>query len=104
MLWLAPAANILAFVYTGSILGGALMLSRLVAALMMAFVVGAVMRAAFRKEANRQHPLPRAAVRAGPWIAQQHLSCWGWSWFRCWRPTTWCAREPSARRFSCGPC
>jgi uncharacterized membrane protein YraQ (UPF0718 family) len=54
VLWVAPAANILALAYTGSILGRDLMLARIVAALAMAFVVGAVMTAAFR----RSEPAP----------------------------------------------
>jgi len=50
ILWVAPAANILALVYTGSILGAGMVLSRIVAALSMAVVVGTVMTIAFRKE------------------------------------------------------
>lgn len=49
VLWVAPAANILALAYTGSILGRDLMLARLVAALAMALLVGAVMTMAFRR-------------------------------------------------------
>ncbi len=52
VLWVAPAANILALVYTGNILGGAMVAARIAAALSMAFVVGAVMTAAFRGESN----------------------------------------------------
>lgn len=50
VLWVAPAANILALAYTGSILGRDLMLARLVAALLMAFIVGGVMTVAFRRD------------------------------------------------------
>jgi len=50
LLWVAPAANILALVYTGSILGGQMVIARLVSALLMCFVVGFVMAYAFRKE------------------------------------------------------
>ena len=50
LLWVAPAANILALVYTGSILGSGMVAARLLAALSMSFVVGAVMLSAFRKE------------------------------------------------------
>ncbi|MBN1152142.1 MAG: permease [Dehalococcoidia bacterium] len=50
ILWVAPAANILALTYTGSILGGAMVAARLVSALLMSVVVGAVMAYAFRKE------------------------------------------------------
>ncbi len=50
ILWVAPAANILALVYTGAILGGEMVAVRIIAALAMAFVVGTVMSAAFRRE------------------------------------------------------
>lgn len=46
----APAANILALAYTGSILGRDLMLARVVSAHLTAFVMGGVMMAAFRRE------------------------------------------------------
>ncbi len=47
VLWVAPAANILALVYTGAILGRDMVLVRLAAALVMAGVVGTVMSVAF---------------------------------------------------------
>ena len=50
ILWVAPAANILALTYTGSILGGAMVAARLASALLMSVVVGGVMAYAFRKE------------------------------------------------------
>jgi uncharacterized membrane protein YraQ (UPF0718 family) len=50
ILWVAPAANILALTYTGSILGAEIAAHRVIAALLMAFVVGAVMTLAFRGE------------------------------------------------------
>jgi len=50
LLWVAPAANILALVYTGSILGSQMVIARIVAALSVSFIVGAVMFLAFRKE------------------------------------------------------
>lgn len=49
-LWVAPAANILCIIYTGSVLGAKMVVSRLIAAISMAFVVGIVMSATFRKE------------------------------------------------------
>lgn len=55
VLWVAPAANILAIMYTGAILGYDMALIRIIAALLMAFVVGAIMSAFFLKEdRNRQ--------------------------------------------------
>lgn len=50
VLWVAPATNILALIYTGNILGGGIVLSRVVAALVMAFIVGLVMSLFFSKE------------------------------------------------------
>ena len=50
LLWVAPAANILALVYTGQILGTEMVIARLVSALVMCFAVGYVMVYAFYKE------------------------------------------------------
>jgi len=50
LLWVAPAANILALVYTGSILGAQMVIARLVSALLMSFAVGFVMAYAFYRE------------------------------------------------------
>lgn len=54
LLWVAPAANILALVYTGSILGSQMVIARLVAALLMSFVVGLVMAGAFYREGKNR--------------------------------------------------
>jgi uncharacterized membrane protein YraQ (UPF0718 family) len=64
ILWVAPAANILALVYTGAILGGEMVAVRLVAALAMAGVVGTVMTMLFRASEIRRSadaPEPEAA-------------------------------------------
>jgi hypothetical protein len=50
VLWVAPAANILAIVYTGAVLGSEMVILRILSALAMAFVVGWVMSFAFRRE------------------------------------------------------
>ena len=50
LLWVAPAANILALVYTGSILGPQMVAARLISALLMSFVVGFVMAYIFYRE------------------------------------------------------
>jgi uncharacterized membrane protein YraQ (UPF0718 family) len=50
VLWVAPAANILAIVYTGAILGSEMVIVRILSALSMAFVVGWVMSFVFRRE------------------------------------------------------
>ena len=54
ILWVAPAANILALVYTGSILGTQMVIARLVSALLMAFVIGLVMAYAFHNEEKKR--------------------------------------------------
>lgn len=50
VLWVAPATNVLALTYTGSLLGVSLAIARVVAALIMAFVVGEVMSLIFQRE------------------------------------------------------
>jgi len=72
VLWVAPATNILALLYTGSILGGGMVLARISAALLMALVVGAVMSVAFRGERSMGNPAAADAVR-GPIIARERL-------------------------------
>ncbi|MCX8091666.1 MAG: permease, partial [Verrucomicrobiae bacterium] len=50
LLWVAPASNLLALVYTGNVLGPGLTLARLITALLMAFAIGSVMTLAFHRE------------------------------------------------------
>lgn len=50
LLWVAPAANILALVYTGQILGAEMVAARLISAIVMSFAIGLVMAYAFLKE------------------------------------------------------
>lgn len=50
LLWVAPAANVLALVYTGTILGTEMVLTRVVVAILVAVLVGWVMSAAFLAE------------------------------------------------------
>jgi hypothetical protein len=47
LLWVAPSANILSLVYTGNVLGAGMAVSRVVASLAMAFLVGIAMESAF---------------------------------------------------------
>lgn len=56
LLWVAPAANVLALTYTGAVLGAEMVIVRVLAALLMAFVVGAVMLGAFRREESHRVP------------------------------------------------
>jgi uncharacterized membrane protein YraQ (UPF0718 family) len=73
VLWVAPAANILALTYTGAILGSTMVLARIVAALVMAFVVGWVMTVVFRREEQaRLQPLA-APSNPGQATAPTHL-------------------------------
>ncbi|MEG3617648.1 permease [Magnetovibrio sp. PR-2] len=60
VLWVAPAANVLALTYTGTILGAEMVIARIVAALAMAFVVGWVMTLAFR---NEERELPNIQMQ-----------------------------------------
>ncbi len=50
VLWVAPSANLLALIYTGNILGGEIVVARVAASLLMAFIVGWVMTLVFRNE------------------------------------------------------
>lgn len=61
LLWVAPAANILALVYTGSILGSQMVVARLIGALLMSFVVGSVMAYAFYREEKNRIPTIKAS-------------------------------------------
>lgn len=55
VLWVAPAANVLSLIYTGSILGSQIVLTRVISAILMAFVVGFVMSFVFRNEKREIH-------------------------------------------------
>jgi len=67
LLWVAPAANILALIYTGAILGAEMAIVRVVSALLMAFVVGGVMLWFFRREEQtRQSSLVAGAAATAP--------------------------------------
>ena len=57
VLWVAPAANVLALTYTGMILGTDMVVARIVSALLMAFAVGWVMTLAFGTE-DREEAIP----------------------------------------------
>lgn len=71
VLWVAPAVNILALTYTGAILGGTMVLTRISAALVMAFIVGWVMTVVFRREEQtRVQPI---AAPSNPGGAPAHL-------------------------------
>lgn len=72
ILWVAPASNVLALVYTGQILGASFVLYRLIAALLIAVVVGWVMTFFFKRD---KEPLPAAPTEKGKLsiIEMRHL-------------------------------
>lgn len=64
LLWVAPAANLLALVYTGAILGSKMVITRLLVSLVVAFIIGWVMSVAFLRQ--EQERLGLEAVTAHP--------------------------------------
>jgi hypothetical protein len=74
ILWVAPAANVLALVYTGAILGGEMVLARVAAALLVAFAVGYVMSTVFKgKTGAVPHWPPTASPESGKIIETRYL-------------------------------
>lgn len=71
LLWVAPATNLLALVYTGAILGAEMVTARVVGALLMAFVVGAVMVGVFRREEQAREAALFTRPRPGAVIASR---------------------------------
>lgn len=71
LLWVAPAANILALVYTGQILGIEMVIARLISALVMCFAVGYIMVYAFRKEETNRVSAIR--MSNGPLVSPRNL-------------------------------
>lgn len=68
ILWVTPAANILALTYTGAVLGFDMAAARLAAAMLTGVIVGLVMSTVFRKDENagggggaRARPAPRSS-------------------------------------------
>jgi len=54
LLWVAPAANILALIYTGAVLGYEMVSARVASAIVMAFIVGTIMAFVFRKSEQKR--------------------------------------------------
>jgi uncharacterized membrane protein YraQ (UPF0718 family) len=71
LLWAAPAANILALVYTGQILGAEMVAARLISALLMSFAVGLVMAYAFYKEEKTR--VSHIQMSRGPLMSKKGL-------------------------------
>jgi uncharacterized membrane protein YraQ (UPF0718 family) len=73
ILWVAPAANLLALIYTGSILGSGIVAARVAAALLMALAVGAVMSAVFGGARNPAPAQTAAGARSEAIVTGRHL-------------------------------
>jgi uncharacterized membrane protein YraQ (UPF0718 family) len=71
LLWVAPAANILALVYTGQILGAEMVIARLISALALSFAVGFVMAYAFYKEEKTR--VSQIKMSRGPLMSKKGL-------------------------------
>ena len=71
LLWVAPAANILALVYTGQILGAEMVVARLIGALLMSFAVGLIMAYAFYKEEKNR--VSTVQMSSGPLMSKQGM-------------------------------
>ena len=54
VLWVAPSTNVLSLLFTGTILGAKMAISRIVASLFMAFLVGWVMSLIFEKKEEKK--------------------------------------------------
>jgi len=54
LLWVAPASNLLAVIYTGNIIGYDMAIARIISAFTTAFVMGMVMYLSFRKEESER--------------------------------------------------
>ena len=73
LLWVAPAANILALVYTGAILGYDMAGVRLLAALLMAFIVGTVLTVVFAKEEQQRDVKGDGTATSGKLLALEDI-------------------------------
>jgi uncharacterized membrane protein YraQ (UPF0718 family) len=75
LLWVAPAANILALIYTGAILGAEMVIVRIAAAVSMAFIVGIIMSTIFaREEATRVVAANPGQAAAGKLMSRKDLA------------------------------
>jgi hypothetical protein len=71
LLWVAPAANILCLVYTGSILGAEMVVARLASAVLTAFAVGFIMASTFRREESSRES--HIQMEAGRLMTRQSI-------------------------------
>lgn len=73
VLWVAPSANILSLMYTGNILGGLMMISRVIAAIIMGFLVGLIMHVFFQQPRSSGDSRKDMCASSGPILARRHL-------------------------------
>jgi len=73
ILWVAPSANILSLIYTGNILGYEMVIARVAAALLMAFIVGYAMTAFFGKEKRETVVAFQGNDPPGAIVSRPHL-------------------------------
>jgi len=73
VLWVAPSANILSLMYTGNILGGSMMVSRVVTAIIMGFIVGLIMHVFFQQSPIPGNSRKDICVSSNPVLARRHL-------------------------------
>jgi len=71
ILWVAPAANILALIYTGQIIGTQMVAARIISALLTAFIVGLVMSFIFAKEERNR--VSTIQMTGGPIMTRKSL-------------------------------
>lgn len=71
ILWVAPSTNILSLTYSGQILGGEMVIARIISALLMAFIVGLVMAAVFYKEEKKR--ISNITMSKGPLVTRKGL-------------------------------
>lgn len=73
ILWVAPSANILSLIYTGNILGYEMVFYRVIAALLMAFVVGWIMTFFFSGEKREAVGVYRGGEEQAGVVKRPHL-------------------------------
>ncbi|MEO0239800.1 MAG: permease [candidate division WOR-3 bacterium] len=72
ILWVAPASNVLALAYTGSILGAKMAGVRVLAAVLVAVIVGLIMDLIFGREV-RDFPQAPKHLESEPIVSFKHL-------------------------------
>lgn len=73
ILWVAPATNVLAIIYTGAILGLNIAIARIVAAVSTAFIVGLVLYYIFDRSIKEIHPISTPTSNPGRLVENRAL-------------------------------